>query len=61
MRLSTRRGGTGYGPAPISWSDIAAFQRVAGVRLAPWEVEIIEMIDAIFLAQVDKNFSAAKG
>lgn len=34
---------------PISWSDLDAFVRNAGFPLAPWETEIIETLDDLFL------------
>ncbi len=37
------------GPNPIGWQDIDAFSRRSGVRLAPWEIEILERIDDLFL------------
>jgi hypothetical protein len=36
---------------PISYSDMDAFQRLHGVKLAPWQVEAIELVDALWLAQ----------
>lgn len=58
-RLSNRRGGTGAGPAPISWEAIRAFQHLTGTALAPWEVEIIEELDAIYLSEMAKSLNAS--
>lgn len=49
-RLSNRRGGSGFGPLPIGWSDISAFVALSRVKLEPWEIEIIEDLDSEFLA-----------
>jgi hypothetical protein len=49
LRLSARRGSTGFGPALIAWSEMEAFQRLTGFHLKPWEVEIIEMLDVLFI------------
>lgn len=38
------------GLSPIGWSDIDAFSRRAQVRLAPWEIELIEELDDVYLA-----------
>lgn len=38
------------GPSPVSWQDIDAFARRSGVRFSPWEIEIIEKLDDIFLS-----------
>lgn len=48
-RLSNRRGSSGFGPAPISWVDIATFSQLTGVRLVPWEIECLEMLDVLHL------------
>jgi len=52
MRIRRRRGGNGFSASPIEWSDIDAFMRLSGVRLAPWEVEVIEDLDDAWLAQL---------
>jgi hypothetical protein len=54
IRLSSRRGSNGFGINPISWSEIDAFVRNSRVNLAPWEVEIIEMLDDLFRAEQAK-------
>jgi hypothetical protein len=48
VRLSRRRGGSGFGPAPIGWGDLDAFMRLTGTRLSSWEVEIIEALDDLW-------------
>lgn len=52
-RLHARRG-AGFSVSPLSWSEIDAFIRRAGVRLAPWEIRIIEQIDDAYLAEQGK-------
>ena len=47
-RLSSRRGASGFAINPIGWPDIDAFVRHSGVRLAPWEVRLIEELDDLF-------------
>ncbi|WP_316214293.1 hypothetical protein [Bradyrhizobium sp. SZCCHNR2032] len=37
--------------APISWGDIEAFQRLSGMRLAPWEIRLIEQLDELYCAE----------
>jgi hypothetical protein len=49
-RLSSRRGSNGFGPLPIGWSDLDAFSRMSQTKLQPWEIEIIEDLDALYLA-----------
>jgi hypothetical protein len=54
-RLRRRKGGSGFGPSPIEWSDIDAFVRNSGLRFAPWEVEMIEALDDLLMAQMTKG------
>ncbi len=49
VRLHGRRGSTGFGPAALSWPDIEAFNRLSRMNLAPWEVEVIEELDRVYL------------
>ena len=49
MALHSSRGSTGFGPARISFADIAAFEQVARVKLAPWQLEVIRRADNAFL------------
>lgn len=50
-RMRARAGSTGFGRAPISFAEIDAFVRQTGFRLAPWEVEILEALDDLHLAE----------
>lgn len=54
LRLSSRRGSNGFGVNPISWSEIDAFVRNSRVKVAPWEIEVIEMLDDLFRAEQAK-------
>jgi hypothetical protein len=48
-RIRGRKAPGFNGPSPIEWPDMDAFCRLSGARLAPWEIELIETIDDIFL------------
>lgn len=48
IRLSNRRP-VGFAAGLIPWSEIDAFQRVTGFRLSPWEVQIVERLDMMFV------------
>lgn len=50
LRLRRRTPGGFSGPQPVGWQDIDAFVRRSGHELAPWEVELIERLDDLFLA-----------
>ena len=48
-RLSRQRS-RAMGPEPISHADIDAFQRLEGIPLRPWQVQVIEQLDALWRA-----------
>jgi hypothetical protein len=48
-RLSSRRGNNGFGGLPLTYPEIEAFDRLSGARLEPWEIEIIEHLDGLYL------------
>lgn len=48
MDLSAGRGG-GFGPAPIAWVEIAAWQALRRVRLSGWELDVIRALDEAYL------------
>lgn len=50
--LHRARGSNGWGPNPISWSDMDAYCRLSGVALDPWEVEAIRAIDDVYFEAV---------
>jgi hypothetical protein len=49
-RLRRRKGSNGFAIDPIGWPDIDAFVRFSRLALTPWEVELIEDLDNLFLA-----------
>lgn len=54
-RLRRRKGGNGFAALPIEWPDIDAFVRNTRFDLAPWEIEIIEDLDDLFLTDHTKE------
>lgn len=44
LELDSQRGG-GFGPAPIGYPQLAAWQRVSGVSLTPWEAGALLAMD----------------
>lgn len=50
-RLRRRKGGNGFAPQPLEFGDLDAFLRLTGARLAPWEIELVEQLDDLFLAK----------
>lgn len=48
-RLRRRKSSTGFGAARIEWPDLDAFIRLSKLNLAPWEIEVIEDLDDIYM------------
>lgn len=48
-RLRRRLNGTGFGPSRLTYEALDAFCRFSQIRLAPWEVEVLEELDDKFL------------
>lgn len=59
LRLANRRGSNGFGANPISWTELEAFSRLSGLRLTPWEIETIEMLDNLY--RVEQARTGAEG
>lgn len=55
QRLRRRAAAGGFGPGPVSWSDIDAFTRHSCFVLAPWEIEVIEEIDDLYLVEAARS------
>jgi hypothetical protein len=47
--LHRARGGTGWGELPISFEAIAAWQGLMDIRLQPWEIEAVRLLDDAYL------------
>ena len=54
-RLRRRKApSNGFAAQPLEWSDIAAFCTMTRFPLTSWEVELIEMLDDLFMTQQSK-------
>lgn len=64
LSLSAARGGTGYGPLPIPFSEIDAWSRLHGGAEA-WEIRLIRELDRVWIAdaadRIEKSRAAASG
>jgi len=49
IELHNARGGSGFGPNPISYTEIASYRAVTGADLSPWEVKVIRALDTLYL------------
>ena len=52
VQLHRGRSGSGFGPNPLSWSDIHGYCCVVQTALAEWEVEAIRLLDEAFLVSL---------
>ncbi|WP_442417839.1 phage tail assembly chaperone [Oceanibacterium hippocampi] len=50
LDLSAGRGGTGFGPAPLSAGEIAAWAALSGITLRDHEVRAIRALDRLWLS-----------
>lgn len=60
MRLRCRAAPTMSGPGPVTFGDLESYTRLTRMSLAPWEVQIIENLDDIYLASVGDAQAADK-
>lgn len=60
-RIRKRKAGNGFGSVPIEWPDIDAFVRHTRSELVPWEVEFIEVIDDLFMAEQARRSAKGRG
>jgi hypothetical protein len=60
LRLRRRMAGGFAGPDPIGWQDIDSFVRLGGFHLAPWEIELIERLDDLFIHRDEAGAAATE-
>ena len=53
--LHACRGSNGYGPSPISYSDMYYWSRLKGIDLRKWEINTICSIDSIYIQKSQKS------
>jgi hypothetical protein len=51
LELHAGRGSNGFGPNPLSWSDLAAWASLTMRTVRPSEVDAIMMLDRLWMAQ----------
>ncbi len=61
FRLRRRMASGFAGPNPIGWQDIDAFSRLSGLRLAPWEIDLLERLDDLYLGTMIDKPSPQRG
>lgn len=45
---------TGMGPAPLSWGEIAAWQRLTRIALAPWESRLMRQLSIDYIGELSR-------
>lgn len=60
LELSGTRAPAMSGAAPITFSEIAAWQRVHGIRLSPWEIDTLRALDAVALNAATSSTTPGK-
>lgn len=56
VKLASKRGSNGFGPSPISYTEMEAFFRLNDIEASPWEVELICKFDDIALQQYAEDY-----
>jgi hypothetical protein len=55
LELNSARSNNGYGPNPISFSEIQAFYSLNRIQPEPWEVFMIRYFDAVIIKLHDED------
>lgn len=50
--LNAGRGSNGFGPLPLTWSDMLAWASIYGMKLHPWQAHVLRGMDAAWLEEV---------
>lgn len=50
VELHEARTGNGFGPNPLSFTELAHWQALCDTRIQPWEVRAIRAIDNAYIA-----------
>lgn len=62
LELNRRRKSNGFGPVPLQYSDIEAWQRMTNRTLDVWELEaILELDDAYLIVSANKSNNESGG
>lgn len=52
LDLHGTRGSSGFGGLPITYTEIHSWSLLMGVDLIPWEVQVIKLLDRIYLKKM---------
>jgi len=51
-RLNATRTSSGFGANPITYLEIESMSRLTGTPVAPWQVDLLRVMDSAFLSAV---------
>jgi hypothetical protein len=55
VQLSSARTSNGFGPDPVTFTEVAAYVDLTGDVLDPWEIEAIREMDHAFLVSAAES------
>lgn len=55
LELDAARQGTGYGPQPLGYMEMAAYAVLTCTPVAPWEIRVLKRLDAAYLQEWHAN------
>lgn len=58
--LRLGNGGGGFGPSGITWATIAGYQQAMGVKLDAWTLNLLWMVDGIYLKHAHEKIERDK-
>jgi hypothetical protein len=56
--LNASRGNTGFGPAPLLYSELQAWCSLMGERLDRWEITLFRTLDRAYLEEASKKMDS---
>lgn len=59
VSLHRARTSSGFGPNPITWTEIDAYCRLNGTALDPWEVEAVRALDDTYMSVAAEELEGA--
>jgi hypothetical protein len=51
LELSSARGSTGFGPAPLSFLEIESWSRLTHRTLTGWQINVLKQLDSVYLSK----------
>lgn len=59
LRLSARRTAGGFSANPVTWTDVAAWSSLAGVRPTAWELDMLDEAEAVYMRSMSARAKAS--